>query len=52
MKRANKAHALAAVLIGEDELARGAVTVKIFDNGSQSEVPLDQVMAHLQGIGQ
>ncbi len=52
MKRANKAHALAAVLIGEDELARGAVTVKIFDDGSQSEVALDQVMAHLQGIQQ
>lgn len=47
MKRANKANAVMAILIGEDELARGAVTVKNFDDGSQTEVALDQLMDHL-----
>ncbi|MCK5424850.1 MAG: histidine--tRNA ligase, partial [Emcibacter sp.] len=47
MKRANKANAIAAILIGEDELARGVVTVKTFDDGSQNEVALDQLTEHL-----
>ncbi|WP_417623970.1 histidine--tRNA ligase [Paremcibacter congregatus] len=47
MKRANKANAVAAVLVGEDELKRGVVTVKKFDDGSQSEVALDQLLDHL-----
>ena len=47
MKRANKAGSVAAVLIGEDELKRGAVTVKNFDDGSQTEVALDQIIDHL-----
>jgi histidyl-tRNA synthetase len=40
MKRANKIHARAAVLIGEDELARNAATVRDLDTGEQAEVPL------------
>lgn len=48
MKRANKLHARAAVLIGEDELARGAVTVKNFDDGSQHEVALDNIVDYLK----
>ena len=47
MKRANKAGSVAAVMIGEDELKRGAVTVKNFDDGSQTEVALDQITDHL-----
>ncbi|PCI52045.1 MAG: histidine--tRNA ligase [Alphaproteobacteria bacterium] len=47
MKRANKADAIAAVIIGEDELARAVVTIKNFDDGSQTEVSLDQLMNHL-----
>ncbi|MBL4801281.1 MAG: histidine--tRNA ligase [Emcibacter sp.] len=47
MKRANKAKAVAAILIGEDELKRGLVTVKNFDEGSQTEVALDQITDHL-----
>jgi len=47
MKRANKANAAAAVLIGEDELKRGVVTVKNFADGGQTEVALDQLMDHL-----
>ena len=47
MKRANKIHARVAVLIGEDELAREAATVRDLDGGSQSEVPLSQLAERL-----
>ena len=47
MKRANKIHARAAVLIGEDELARAVATVRDLDGGSQSEVPLAQLAERL-----
>jgi histidyl-tRNA synthetase len=47
MKRANKIHARVAVLIGEDELARAAATVRDLDGGSQSEVPLSQLAERL-----
>ncbi|HEY0522133.1 MAG TPA: histidine--tRNA ligase [Stellaceae bacterium] len=40
MKRANKIGARAAILIGEDELARNAATVRDLDTGEQAEVPL------------
>jgi histidyl-tRNA synthetase len=40
MKRANKLGARAAVLIGSDELARQAATVRDLDSGEQEEVPL------------
>jgi histidyl-tRNA synthetase len=47
MKRANKIHARVAVLIGEDELARAAATVRDLDGGCQSEVPLSQLAERL-----
>jgi histidyl-tRNA synthetase len=40
MKRANKLGARAAVLIGSDELARQAATLRDLDSGEQEEVPL------------
>jgi len=40
MKRANKIGARAAVILGEDELARSAATVRDLDSGEQIEVPL------------
>ena len=40
MKRANKIHARAAVILGEDEMSRGAATVRDLDSGDESEVPL------------
>lgn len=40
MKDANKVRARAAILIGEDELKRGAATVRDLDSGEQAEVPL------------
>ncbi|MCF8473524.1 MAG: histidine--tRNA ligase [Emcibacter sp.] len=47
MKRANKISSMAAIIIGEDELKRGTVMIKNFDDGSQTEIALDQVMTHL-----
>ncbi len=40
MRRANKIGARAAVILGEDELARGAATLRDLDTGEQIEVPL------------
>jgi histidyl-tRNA synthetase len=40
LKRANKLNAAAALLLGDDELAQGAVTVRDLDSGSQELVPL------------
>ena len=43
MKRANRLHARAALLLGDDERARGAVTVRDLDSGEQVEVPLAEL---------
>jgi len=40
MARANKANARFAVILGEDEAARGAVTLRDLDSGAQEEVPM------------
>lgn len=40
MKRANKIAAVAAVILGEDELARGSATVRDLQSGTQEEAPL------------
>jgi histidyl-tRNA synthetase len=47
LKRANKIGARAAVLLGEDELARDAATVRDLDTGDQVEVPLSDLVEHL-----
>jgi len=41
MKRANKLGAAAALIVGDDELARGGVTLRDLDSGDQSELPLE-----------
>lgn len=41
MKRANRVSAAAAVMLGEDEMSRGAASVRDMDTGEQQEVPLD-----------
>ena len=48
MKRANKIKARAAVLLGEDELARDAATVRDMETGEQVEVPLASLEEHLR----
>ena len=50
MKRANKLNARAAVLIGEDELARNVCTLRDLDQGEQSEVPLSDLSAALGAL--
>ena len=40
MKRANKISAAAALILGEDELAREAITLRDLDSGEQRELPL------------
>ncbi len=47
LKRANKIGARAAVLLGGDELARDAATVRDLDTGEQVEVPLSDLVEHL-----
>ena len=40
MRRANRVNARAALLIGDDEVARNVVTLRDLDSGAQQEVPL------------
>ena len=47
LKGANKANAVAAVIIGEDELAKGAATVRDMETGEQTEVKLSALEYHL-----
>ncbi|OIQ08399.1 histidine--tRNA ligase [Moorella thermoacetica] len=44
MKYANRYPARMAVILGEEELARGRVSVRHLDAGSQEEVPLEAVV--------
>ncbi len=47
MKRANKINAVAAVILGGDELARGEASLKLLDSGEQKTVRLDELEAAL-----
>ncbi len=47
LNRANKADAIAVILIGEDELAKGIVTLRDMETGEQSEAPLTSLEDHL-----
>ena len=47
MRRADRIGARAAVMLGDDELARGAATLRDLDSGEQSEVPLDALAGRL-----
>ncbi|WP_119461295.1 histidine--tRNA ligase [Rhodospirillaceae bacterium SYSU D60014] len=47
MKRANRMNASAAVILGEDEQARGVAAVRDLDSGEQEEVPLNALRDHL-----
>ena len=48
MQRANKLNARAAIILGDDELAKGVVQLKDLDSGSQREVPLDGLAGALK----
>jgi histidyl-tRNA synthetase len=47
MKRAEKLHARAALILGESELASGQVTVKYMDEGSQKTCALADIVKEL-----
>lgn len=47
MKQANKLSARYAVVIGDEELARGVAQLKDLDSGDQQEVPLEGLAARL-----
>ncbi len=47
MKRANKINAAAAVILGENELARGAATLRDLDSGEQEEAALASLVDRL-----
>jgi histidyl-tRNA synthetase len=48
MSRANAMGARFAVLVGEDEIARGEATIKNLRNGNQSSVPMSGVRGRLE----
>ena len=48
MKRANRIGASFAVIVGADELARNAATLRDMDTGAQEEVALDALVGRLQ----
>jgi histidyl-tRNA synthetase len=47
MKRANRLQAVAAVIIGDDELAKGIATLRDMATGDQQSVPLGEIAAGL-----
>jgi len=47
LSRADKLRARAAVILGEDELARSAAALRDLDSGAQTEVPLDALKDRL-----
>jgi histidyl-tRNA synthetase len=51
MRRADRIGARAAVLIGEDELAQGAATLRDLDSGAQNVVPLAELARRLKTLG-
>jgi histidyl-tRNA synthetase len=50
LRRADRIGAFAAVLLGDDELARGAATLRDLIDGSQSEVPLAELATRLRTL--
>lgn len=47
LRRADKEGFARVVILGDDEIARGAVTIRTLATGEQAEVPLDQVARKL-----
>ena len=47
MKKADKANASKVIILGEDELAKGMVTIKDLDTGIQTEVAILDIECHV-----
>ena len=50
LKRANKLNARAALILGDDEIARNMITLRDLDDGAQQDVALDAVAAQLRKL--
>jgi histidyl-tRNA synthetase len=50
MRRADRIGARAAVLLGDDEIARGEATLRDFDSGAQQSVALGELPARLKAL--
>jgi len=50
MQRANKVNARAAVIFGDDELARGVAALRDLDSGEQTELPIERVSEGLRAL--
>lgn len=48
MKQANRLHARATVILGEDELRQGVATVRDMESSQQETVPLDRVVEYFE----
>jgi histidyl-tRNA synthetase len=51
MQRADKLRARIAILLGENELAKGVAALRDLDRETQEEVPLDKVKERLAALG-
>ena len=49
MERANKLSARAALILGEDEVARGVVQLRDLDAGTQDSIPVEEAVSRLRG---
>jgi histidyl-tRNA synthetase len=50
MQRANASGASIAVILGDDELAKGVVILKDLIDGHQHDVPLGDIVDHVYGL--
>lgn len=50
LKRADRLRARAAVIVGEDELARGVIIIRDLDAGTQTEAPRERLIAALDAF--
>ena len=50
LRRANRIGAFAAILLGEDELARGTATLRDLENGVQCELSLAELPGRVQAL--
>jgi histidyl-tRNA synthetase len=50
LKRADKIGAFGVVIAGEDEASRGAITWRNMRDGSQVEIPLNELVARLEAL--
>jgi histidyl-tRNA synthetase len=50
MRRADRIGARAAVLLGDDEIKAGVATLRDFDSGEQSAVPLAELPVRLKAL--